>query len=799
MRRLILLLLLAALGAGCTSSPQNVATTPVTLQELLLSPGRLQLPGGVERSLTARGLYSDGQVKDLTDQVQWSSSQPGVASVDADGRLRAQTAGQTQVQATLEDLSADAEVQVTGAQLRQLEVTPGHARVASGLSLQLTARGLFSDGTVHDLTDQVQWTGPVSSTGRLTAGNPGALQVEASLHGVTGLAHIEVTSAVLESLQVKGGTLALGRSLELQATGLFSDQTQLDLTDQVSWTSLTPDVVSLSANRATGLQVGDATVQASLTGITGQAAVTVTAARLVSLEITPLEPLLGPDSSLQLTATGVFSDGTRQVLTDTVWWRSDSNTLRIAEGLARAGSGLGTVRLEAQDGSVTQAVTARVESLQSIQHLVVIFAENRSFDHLYGLAPGVNGISQAGATTMQTDLMGIVFSLLPPPLLGSMADPRFPANLPNAPYSLQPFVPNTEPADESTGVPVHLFYQEQYQINGGLMNRFVAWGGQDSSGAPMPNGLVMGNYSETGLALEPIAQQFVICDNFFHSAFGGSMLNHQWLVAAKSPVFQPSPQDPPPPPEIVSQLDSQGMLVGNFGAPCTPDGFVVNTDFSTQLPPPGFPAAYLVPPQTALCIGDLLVQAGVDFAYYSEGWNDAVAGKPDKGFQFHHQPFAYFANFAPTSPNGKAHLLDLDNFVQTLVQQTPLKPVSFVKFEAPLNEHPGEADVASSEQAVADLVQGLMAHPDWPNTVIVITYDENGGWWDHVAPPVVDRWGPGSRVPAIVIAPFSKKAYVDSTRFETASILKLIETRWGLGSVATRDGESDNLLHTLDL
>jgi len=117
--------------------------------------------------------------------------------------------------------------------------------------------------------------------------------------------------------------------------------------------------------------------------------------------------------------------------------------------------------------------------------------------------------------------------------------------------------------------------------------------------------------------------------------------------------------------------------------------------------------------------------------------------------------------------------------------------VSFVKPLGPDNEHPGYADLLRGERHVADLVRAVANSPAWPGTVIIVTYDEHGGRWDHVAPPVVDRWGPGIRVPAIIISPLAKRHYVDHTLYDTTSVLKLIEKRWGLAPLGTRDAAAN--------
>ena len=99
---------------------------------------------------------------------------------------------------------------------------------------------------------------------------------------------------------------------------------------------------------------------------------------------------------------------------------------------------------------------------------------------------------------------------------------------------------------------------------------------------------------------------------------------------------------------------------------------------------------------------------------------------------------------------------------------------------------------------MADLVNAVQNSPYWNDTAIIITYDEHGGRWDHVAPPVIDRWGPGSRVPTIVISPFAKKGFVDHTQYDTTAILKLIEERWSLQPLADRDAESGDMTTAFD-
>jgi phospholipase C len=417
-----------------------------------------------------------------------------------------------------------------------------------------------------------------------------------------------------------------------------------------------------------------------------------------------------------------------------------------------------------------------------VNHIVVIYQENWSFDSLYGHFPGANGTANASPTALtQVDKSGKVLSAAPLPLNGTGVDPDFAAisaTVPLAPYDLSQYIR----PDVQTGDIVHRFYTQQLQIDGGKMDKFVAWSDN--------GGLVMSYFDATNLPEGRLAQAYTLCDNFFQAAFGGSFLNHMWLIAAATPVFPNAPAGMrATPPDAAGQTVADKVV--------TPDGFVVNTAYSVNHP---FPAAAnpatLVPSQTLPTIGDRLSAKGLGWAWYSGGWNDALAGKPDPLFQFHHQPFVYFKNFADGTEAKRVHLRDEKDFLAAVSDGT-LPAVAFVKPLGPDNEHPGYSNLLRGQQHVADLVDRIRQSPYWNDTVIIITYDENGGRWDHVAPPVVDRWGPGTRVPTIVVSPFAKKGFVDHTQYDTTSILKLIEQRFDLAPLGTRDAAAGTLLNAL--
>jgi phospholipase C len=414
-----------------------------------------------------------------------------------------------------------------------------------------------------------------------------------------------------------------------------------------------------------------------------------------------------------------------------------------------------------------------VAALTRINHVVVIYLENRSFDNLYGEFEGADGLGNVRRAAPQVDAQGVPYTTLP-----QATGAPFPADLPNQPFDIGRFVP----PDMATRDLVHRFYQEQVQIDHGRMDRFVS--------VSDARGLTMGHYHTAQLPLAAIAKEFTLCDRFFHSAFGGSFLNHQWLIAARTPEFKNAPAS------MRTVIDSAGTL--RVDGAVTPDGFVVNTAYSTQKPYyPSTPEAELMPPLTYATIGDRLDEKNVTWAWYAGGWDDANAGRPSTDFQFHHQPFVYFARFAEGSAARRDHLKDETAFIAA-VRAGTLPAVSFVKPSGIDNEHPGYTDVIRGERHVLELIDDLRRSPNWNDTVIIVTYDENGGFWDHVAPPAGDRWGPGTRVPAIVISPFARRHYVDHTMYETLSILSLIERRWSLSPLGDRDARANPFSGALD-
>jgi phospholipase C len=539
--------------------------------------------------------------------------------------------------------------------------------------------------------------------------------------------------------------------------------------------------------------------------------------------------------------------------------------------------------------------------LSRVRHIVVVYEENHSFDNLYGGWEGVNGRANADAAhTTQLNQAGTPFTCLlqndvnltSPPLPASCTDTTtatsFASAFANHTFTIDSYIPATATTCPAPGVfaahgvlngqglpggctedLVHRYYQEQYQLNGGQQNRYVT--GSDAVG------LTMGGYDTTALPIYRYlhgqnAPRYAITDDLFQSAFGGSFLNHQWLIAARTPTW-PSAVNDGGASDLHSVVDANGMPVNSplytspYGtavkdqaltASCTPGpgraatppgvtcgDYAVNTIQPPYQPyAPNTAASRRLPPQTSATIGDRLSAAGVSWAWYAGGWSNANgdAGAPgwtngtaplaanatstapcpdaaalatavwpncpDKLFQFHHQPFNYYAAYAPGTAARQDHLRDEQDFLGQLAasrESCQLRSVSFVKPIGSENEHPGYASVSTGSDHLVELLTAVQHSSCAADTMVIVTYDEFGGQWDHVAPPGQggapgphDVWGPGTRIPGLVVSPFllgRDGQIVDHTQYDTTSIMATIERRWRLAPLGSRDAAVNDLSH----
>jgi phospholipase C len=528
--------------------------------------------------------------------------------------------------------------------------------------------------------------------------------------------------------------------------------------------------------------------------------------------------------------------------------------------------------------------------LGPFKRIVVIYQENHSFDNLYGTwgtagRKRVDGLADADLEhTLQVRQDGLTYACLlqndprltaPAPLTTRCRDSAngvtFDSHFPNRPFAIDDYI---KPTDETCPIPgtsptqfgpggctrdlVHRFYQEQYQLDGGRQDRYTT--GSDAVG------LTQGYYRTHHLPIyrylhSANAPKYVVADRFFQAAFGGSFLNHQYLVAAAAPPWPGAVSDgsasdlhsivdtngmptayplykPTTAVKDAALLQACGLATTNPAVAC--GDLAVNTIQPTYQPfAPGVSTAGQLPPvdntTTALTIGDRLSDAGVSWAWYAGGWDNAagnVGGRgwtngtgpectdpqtnpaavslhtypycPNGFFQFHHQPFNYYQRYAPGTTQRARHLKDEADFIAA-ARHGRLPKVSFVKPVGAENEHPGYASVTAGSSHLVRLLRILMRSPQAKETLIIVTYDEFGGQWDHVPPPgqgeatpgPSDAFGPGTRIPALVIAKALPHSGVDSNSHDTTSIMATIEHAWNLPPVSGRDAVVSDLRSAL--
>ncbi len=238
------------------------------------------------------------------------------------------------------------------------------------------------------------------------------------------------------------------------------------------------------------------------------------------------------------------------------------------------------------------------------------------------------------------------------------------------------------------------------------------------------------------------ARRFTLCDNFFSSLAGPSEPNHLYSVAAQS-----------------------GGLVNN------PPRSLAGQD-----------GVYTFP-----TLAEFLESSGVSWKYYDE--------KPNPHKHSLWNPMPGFKQFQD-NPRLMDRVVNLREFFTDL-QTAKLPQVCWIVPTAPDSEHP-PADSARGMWHVTELVNAVMQSRYWKDTAIIVTWDDYGGFYDHVPPPQMDRFGYGPRVPALVISPYSRAGRVCHTAYDFTSPLKLMEVRFGLRPLTERDGQAAAMLECFD-
>ncbi|MCG6169233.1 beta strand repeat-containing protein [Leptospira sanjuanensis] len=372
-----------------SSAKLKITVTSAVLNSIQVSSSDSgSLPKGTSRSFSAIGIFSDGSNQDLSTDplLVWSTSNSSLLSVNASGSVTGRNVGTANVQAVWGSRQGFASVNISPAILSSIQVTPANPSLPLGANQQLTATGVFSDNSTQDVSASVTWTvldtsiASVQSNGLLESSNTGSTTVFASIGAVIGSTGLTVTSATLVGISVSpvNSSRAKGLTQHFTATGILSDNTSIDITDQVSWTSSDTNVLTISNvfgnnGLASTLNQGTVSVTATIGGIEGFTDFTVTQATLVSIAVTPAFSSKAKGLTQQFTATGIFTDNSAQDLTALATWTSSSGAVNVSnvsgsEGLAQTlftGSSVITAAFDGISGNTSFTVTSAI--LTSIQ------------------------------------------------------------------------------------------------------------------------------------------------------------------------------------------------------------------------------------------------------------------------------------------------------------------------------------------------------------------------------------------------------------------------------------------------
>jgi phospholipase C len=480
-----------------------------------------------------------------------------------------------------------------------------------------------------------------------------------------------------------------------------------------------------------------------------------------------------------------------------------------------------------------------------IQHVVVIYNENVSFDHYFATYPNAMNppaepaFSAAAGTSTVNGLSGTLLT----------ANPNF-TNTANFPNATNPF--RLDRTQAATADQNHTYTAEQQAYDDGAADFFPKYTGNESSGgtgAFGTAGLVMGYYDgNTVTALWNYAQNFAMSDNAYTDTYGPSTPGALNLVAGQTNGMQ-----------IVK------TSVQPFNLTSAPDSYYVNDGLG------GLTMINDVDPASDVCssatdqvlmsgknIGDLLSAKNITWGGFMGGFNLAttnsngttgckrstvspVVGQAAADYIPHHNWFQYYASTAnpqhlrPGSidaigytfqSDGKTvdpanHQYDSDDFFAA-VKAGNYPSVSFIKAPAFQDGHAGYSDPLDEQAFTAKVVNFLQQQPDWKSTAVIVAWDDSDGWYDHAyANPtsssfdaqadrltgigkcgsgtplagvngglVNGRCGPGTRIPFLVISPWAKVNSIDHTRITQASVLRFIEDNW-LGGQRIGGGSFD--------
>jgi phospholipase C len=513
--------------------------------------------------------------------------------------------------------------------------------------------------------------------------------------------------------------------------------------------------------------------------------------------------------------------------------------LPLGFSLAAALIGCGSGGSSGSSGSPVTSPVSTVSQNDDIQHIVVIFQENVSFDHYFGTYPNalnLSGESQFTPLAGTPAVDGLTQTLL-------MSNPNF-LNTANGAGATNPF--RLSPADAATADQDHDYKAEQMAFHTGAMDLFPqSVGAADTpnlgSGIAATTGLTMGYYDgNTVTALWNYAQHYAMSDRFFGTTFGPSTLGAINLISGQTNG-------------VVNDANAAGDMVsdGNGGYTLLANTDPVNDICSTT-------SGALVH-MTGKNVGDLLNAAGVTWGFFHEGFDttlsnsdgstgcrrshtSAITKQTSVDYIPHHEAFQYYASTAnpaharPTSvqaighasDGNTQHQYDIHDFYDAVAAGN-FPAVSFLKSAAYRDGHAGYSDPLDEQGFLVHAINTIQQTPQWRNTVIIVAYDDSDGWYDHVANIVngsattqdaisspgkcgnsatalpginaatvhaQGRCGYGPRLPLLVISPWAKPNYVSHVVIDQTSILRFIEDTF-LDQQRIGQGSYDAMANTI--
>jgi hypothetical protein len=349
--------------SGSISGTATVTVSGATLVSIGISPASPSINNGKSQQFTAIGTYNDGSTQDITGKVSWSGAVPGVLDLSSTGLAIARGVGTARVMAMFGSVTGSDTVTVSGATLVSIAITPANPSIINGKSQPLTAMGTYNDGTTQDITGKVSWSGAVpgvldlSIVGLVTARGAGTATITATSGSISASDTIKVSDVILMSIAITppNPSIPKGETQQLVAMGTYNDGSTQDLSGKVTWAGAMPSVMSLSATGlVTAVNLGTATITANDGPISGTTSVTVSAAVAVSLDVSPATPSITVGSVQQFRAVETFSDGTKNLVTNSAAWTSTNPDIAKvnASGVA-TGAGAGTANINAAYRSVT--------------------------------------------------------------------------------------------------------------------------------------------------------------------------------------------------------------------------------------------------------------------------------------------------------------------------------------------------------------------------------------------------------------------------------------------------------------